>query len=646
MIEPPEAFAGQRVIGEPRRLRHEVAWTIELPDGRRAVIAQLAPELAAEPALRRRWVVDMERLAALPAPRLAPTLLIGPAPDPRTAAEPPWRVRLDPPGQPLDQLLERAPLPIDEAIEIGVRLAEAVQTFHAAGAVLRDLDPRSIVIAGDGLVWFTDIGHARLAILSSRTASSLLLESSPYVAPEALLETIVDARADVYSLGVVLWRALTGRVPFEASLLASRTALPDLIGVRAGVPRELASLVVRCLEQTPEARPPTARDVAESLRGRGTDVALAVVRVNCQACGAAMRVGLRLCLACGKEAVQFHRAKPGDLDAPAIVLQKAKEDAPFVAALAGFFEAVATEIPKLNFVIGDPRMYSKSELAQRHKLPTVLIADLEPATSQALVAKLKAGGFKIRTVTPRQTRKKRRIIRGMLIGSGITAVGSIIGLSIGGAAAAFGGLGLTTAACVGLIGFIRNHRAKLAARRLPLAQLRAAPAALPASDALVAAVATALTTARSPDVRARIEELALLVQRLGDAKATLAARDAPHAAEAERITAPVRPLVELACATVEAIGAIDHQLSSLDEAALVRALARCEARHEAPELRADLLAGLDTLRQLEEQRSKLFGRLLELTSLMRAAVALGLAQAAKLQSEDVEIAHALAALDG
>ena len=244
MIEPPLAVPGQQVIGEPRRLRHELAWTIALPDGRRAVIAQLAPELAAEPTLRRRFVADMERLAALPASRLAPTLAIGPLPDPRAAeAAPPWRVRLDPPGTTLEALLQRAPLPLDEAIEVGVRLAEAVQTFHVAGAVLRDLDPRSIVIGSDGLYWFTDVGHARLAILSSRTASSLLLESSPYAAPEALLDTIVDPRADVYSIGVVLWRALTGRLPFEASLLAARTALPRLGDVRADLPPELANPV-------------------------------------------------------------------------------------------------------------------------------------------------------------------------------------------------------------------------------------------------------------------------------------------------------------------------------------------------------------------------------------------------------------------
>jgi hypothetical protein len=644
---PPEAFAGQRVLGEPLRLRHELAWSVELLDGRRAVIAQLVPELAADPALRRRWVADMERLAALPASRLAPTLRIGPAPDPRAAgAEPPWRVRLDPPGTTLDQLLQRAPLPIDEALEIGARLAEAIQTFHAAGAVLRDLDPRSVVIAADGAMWFTDVGHARLAILSSRTASSLLLESSPYAAPEALLETVVDARADVYSVGVVLWRALTGRVPFEASLLASRAALPALATVRAGVPRELANLVARCLERAPEHRPPTARDVAAGLRGRGTDTALVVARVSCQACGAAMRVGLRLCLACGREAVQFHRAHPGDLDAHAIVLQKATEDAAHVAALQAFFEAVAGEVPRLNFVIGDPRMYSKSELAQRHRLPAILVGDLAPETARALVAKLAPHGFKIRTVTPRQLRRKQRIRSGALIGSGVVAFASVLGFGVGGAAGAFGALGLAIAVGVGVITGLRSRRASKQAARRPLAQLRAAPVALPAGDALVAAIAAALTAARSPDVRARLEELALLVQRLCDARAALAARHTSSVAESERITAPVQPLVELARATSEAIGIIDAQLGSLDEGAIVRALARCDARHEAPALRHDLLLGLDTLRELEDERARLFGRLLEITSLLRAAVERGLQHASALSSDDVEVAHALAALDG
>jgi hypothetical protein len=632
---PPDAIPGQRVLGEPHRLRHELAWPIELPDGRRAVLAQLVPELAADLALRRRWVVDMERVAALPVARLAPTLAIGPAPDPRAAgAEPPWRVRLDPPGQTLDARLRRAPLPDDEVIALARELADALQSLHAAGAVLRDLDPRAIVLGDDGRAWFTDIGHARLTILSSRTASSLLLESSPYVAPEALLGTVVDARADVYSLGVVVWRALTGDVPFPASLVASRAAVPDLAALRPTAPPPLVALVTRCLAHDPEHRPPTARDVADALRGQAADTAIALRRTTCQACGAAMTAGLRLCLSCGKQAVQFHRTAPGDPDGLALVLDKASEDAAFLARLAAFYDAVATAIPRLNFIVGDRRMYSKAELAQRHAVPAVLVADLQPDTAAALVTRLRGDGFKVSTTTPRVLARKRRRAAWLTVG-GLAAGAGSIALAFGGAGPAFAAT-LSVSVAIAFVGYIRRRRADRAARRRPLAELRPTPAMLPAADAQVAAVAAALAATRSPDVRARLEELAVLVQRLCDAHHTLAG-DAPD-------RAPIAALVELARTTAGAIDAVDHQLATLDEGAIVRALARSEARREAPALRVDLLAGLDTLRQLEDQRAVLFGRLLEITSLARTAIDLQLAHTAAARTEDLEVARAFEAL--
>jgi DNA-binding transcriptional ArsR family regulator len=196
-------------------------------------------------------------------------------------------------------------------------------------------------------------------------------------------------------------------------------------------------------------------------------------------------------------------------------------------------------------------------------------------------------------------------------------------------------IGLTTF----MVGLIRGSRVKAELKRLPIGQLRPTPAALPAGDAQVAAIASALAAAKAPDVRVRLEELASLVQRLCDANHALAG------AGSEVSSAPIRPLVELAKATAEAIDAIDHQLATLDEGLLVRALARSEARKEPPALRAELLAGLDTLRQLEEQRATLFRRLLEITSLARVAIEHGLAEAAALRSDDIEVAHALASLD-
>ena len=539
MIAPPDAIPGQRVLDEPRRLRHELAWPIELPDGRRAVLAQLVPELAADLALRRRWVVDMERSAARPGARLAPTLAIGPAPDPRAAgAEPPWRVRLDPPGQSLDARLRRAPLPDDEVVALAGELADALQSLHAAGAVLRDLDPRAIVLGDDDRAWFTDIGHARLAILSSRTASSLLLESSPYVAPEALLGTVVDARADVYSLCVVLWRALTGDVPFEASLVAARTAVPDLAALRPTAPAPLVALVTRCLAHDPEHRPPTARDVADALRGKAADAAIALRRTPCQACGAAMTAGLRLCLSCGKQAVQFHRTAAGDPDGVALVLDKASEDSAFLTRLAGFYHAVATGMPRLNFVVGDRRMYSKAELAQRHAVPAVLVADLQPDTAAALADRLRGDGFKISTTTPRAVARKHRRATRIALG-GLAGVAGSIALLAGGVGVA-GVVPLSLSIGAALIGYIRRRRAGYQARRLPLGELRPTPAMLPAADAQVAAVAAALAATRSPDVRARLEELAVLVQRLCDAHRALAG-DAPIARRSQRWSSSPAP---------------------------------------------------------------------------------------------------------
>ena len=111
-------------------------------------------------------------------------------------------------------LERRAPLPVDEAIALVADLADIIHAVHQKGVVLRDLEPRNVIIGSDASLVLTDIGLARVDILSSRSASSLMLEGSPYSAPEQLRATVLDSRADLYTLGVILWQALTGEVPF------------------------------------------------------------------------------------------------------------------------------------------------------------------------------------------------------------------------------------------------------------------------------------------------------------------------------------------------------------------------------------------------------------------------------------------------
>lgn len=620
MIDPPADLGA--VVAGPERRGQELQWRLRLPDGRAAVLAQLAPELAADEALRRRYVYEVERLRDLGAPALAPILAVGPEPDPRDpAAAPPYRLRLDPPGQPLEDVLARAPLPLDEALELGAQLADAVHGVHAAGAVLRDLEPQRVVRGADR-VWIADAGQTRLAILSSRTASSMLLESSPYAAPEHLRATVVDARADVYSLGVILWRALTGELPHGDAhqILLGGTPRAELSALRPDAPDALGAILAAALAESPEERPESARVFAELLRGERALGGARLERVACQACGAELRAGLRLCLRCGKESVQLRHLGGGERGFR-VILRAAREDEAFHAALRDTLAEVAEDRPaRFEFLIGDARMYSKAEREGRVRLPAVLFADLPEDTAAALAERLRARKLQVKVARTPAAWVTRRRGRALILAGAAAMVGAPVAVVAGAAAAGvaglFGGAAL-------LIGGISVRSAARRRNASGLARLRAAPAALPASDPLVARLAAALGQATAEDLRERVADLALSAQHLVDQRA----RRIGNAAEHELVTEPVAELVEVAAREAERIAELDRELAALDEGALVRAIGASEARGEPEAKRQELLAGLDQLRALEDRRAAGMRRLLDAGALLRRAVELGAAVA-------------------
>ncbi|MCA9638064.1 MAG: serine/threonine protein kinase, partial [Myxococcales bacterium] len=340
------------VLEGPERCGSEQRWRVRLADGRPALLARLLPELASDPAIRRRYVRDLERLASLGERGLAPLLERGPEPDPRDPrAAPPWRLRLDPPGITLAEWLrKRAPAPVDEVAALGAALAECLAAIHDRGVVVRDLAPRWIVIGPEGQVTLTDVGLTRVDILSTRTAASLLVESSPYASPEQLAKTVVDPRSDLFGLGVILYQALTGALPFGdgPALLRDDQPPPPPSELRAEVPAAFDEVIRRCLARDPEGRPATAREVAAILRGRAAP-SQAIARVVCQSCGAPLRLGQRLCLSCGKEAVLFEHMPEGSGERYSLELTKATEDAAFSQRLQRVLDALARErVPVLN----------------------------------------------------------------------------------------------------------------------------------------------------------------------------------------------------------------------------------------------------------------------------------------------------------
>ncbi|MBA4192491.1 MAG: hypothetical protein C0467_31365 [Planctomycetaceae bacterium] len=177
-------------------------------------------------------------------------------------------------GGSLDQRIERHPLPPGEAATLVQGIAAGVQAAHEAGIVHRDLKPGNVLLAEDGTPKVTDFGLAQQPAHTLRlTHSGAVVGTPSYMAPEQVLpepERIGPA-TDVYGLGCILYECLTGRPPFAAptTLETMRQVVDvEVVPVRrlqAGVPRDLETICLKCLEKDPGKRYPTARMLADDL---------------------------------------------------------------------------------------------------------------------------------------------------------------------------------------------------------------------------------------------------------------------------------------------------------------------------------------------------------------------------------------------
>jgi eukaryotic-like serine/threonine-protein kinase len=180
-------------------------------------------------------------------------------------------------GETLRQRLDESPIDPWVAANIAAQVAGALAVAHAAGLVHRDIKPANILLSEDGRVKVGDFGIAKAAESADLTQEGSFLGTAKYLAPEQVEAGPIDGRTDLYSLGVVLYEMLCGRVPFEADT-SSSTALARLHSVpprprlvKAGVPRELEAITMRLLARDPANRYPTATDARAALLGAGAD---------------------------------------------------------------------------------------------------------------------------------------------------------------------------------------------------------------------------------------------------------------------------------------------------------------------------------------------------------------------------------------
>ena len=186
-------------------------------------------------------------------------------------------------GETLAARLDRGPMSIDEVVALGTALADALAEVHALGIVHRDLKPSNVMLTSRG-PRILDFGVARIQTAPGMTAAGAFIGTPVAMSPEQINGLTPDNRTDLWALGVVLYQALTGRLPFEGSTYESvfRRILhhePETPGrLRADVPADLDHIVLKLLRKEVGHRYPRAEDLIADLaalrvaRSRGQEM--------------------------------------------------------------------------------------------------------------------------------------------------------------------------------------------------------------------------------------------------------------------------------------------------------------------------------------------------------------------------------------
>lgn len=258
VIERPLAEGGMADVYLARDLELE----------RPVAVKALSPALARDAGLRERFVREARMAAALQHPNVVTVFDTG------EHEGRPFIVMEFVEGVTLaDRLRTERRLPPAEVVALALQVCAGLEHAHAAGLVHRDVKPGNLLLREDGTAKVADFGIASAAAMTRLTDAGTILGTAAYLAPEQAAGEPVTPAADVYSLGAVLYEALTGEPPFRFRSLPELVTKQQAGAIRPigelapEVPEPLAAVVMRCLSVDPTARPASAAELAIELEG-------------------------------------------------------------------------------------------------------------------------------------------------------------------------------------------------------------------------------------------------------------------------------------------------------------------------------------------------------------------------------------------
>ncbi len=274
-LVPGDELAGHRVESFVARGGMAVVYRArDVALGRPVALKLIAPELAMNEKFRLRFIRESALAAAIDHPNIVPIYRAG---------EDDGRLYIamrfvD--GEDLGTMLEReGALPIDQLLALFTQIASALDAAHSAGLVHRDVKPGNVLLTGRAgdlstrHVYLTDFGLTkRSSSLTELTTVGQFLGTIQYVAPEQIAGGTVGSTADVYSLGCMLYQALTGDPPFlaehDAAILWAHMAgpIPSVSGRRPDLPPAVDDVLARAMAKEPTDRPPTCLSLMAELR--------------------------------------------------------------------------------------------------------------------------------------------------------------------------------------------------------------------------------------------------------------------------------------------------------------------------------------------------------------------------------------------